>query len=116
MENQSAVAVRFYKNRKLAFWRVFGEIDALRLKQLCKQMTMFNYHHQIRFCVFDFSKANVQLSRSILTEKMKTTTLKSAETSLQQFHIVFPDQNNHGSCINSKMTIDPVKHHFSAIC
>jgi len=114
MEDQSAVTVRFFKNRNLAYWRIFGEIDALRLKYLCSQMALFNYHHHIRYCVFDVSKATIQLNRLVLIEKMKNTISESVELSFPRFNIVFPEQDEQDKGSSTNLITHRVTQLYSA--
>lgn len=90
MENQSAVKVRFFKTRKLAYWRVLGDINTLRIKHLCNQMAMFNIHHHIRYCVIDFSQAQTNINKNKLHSCIHSALLKSHKTPHQKFHVVFP--------------------------
>lgn len=110
MEDQPAVKVRFFKSRKIAFWRIFGEMDKIRLRHLCNQMTLFNNHHNVMFCVVDFSEANSQMSQAMLTKSFEI--LSSKEKIPKQMHIVFPERSHHISHCSFSESIDATNQDF----
>ncbi len=93
MEDQSAVKVRFNKKNKLAFWQIFGEMNAIRLKHISNQIALFNSHHEVKHCVVDFSETTFKMSHALLTKSIRSNVMLTGK-SQQQVHIIMPKQMN----------------------
>lgn len=94
MDEQTAVKVSFFKSRKIAFWRIFGEMNAIRIRHLCNQMTVFNDHHDVLHCVVDLSQVHAQINETQIRDSIQKMASQSPQKNRRNFHIVFAKQDD----------------------